>query len=128
MLRRTHEPHPATRPRPDRPPFRDSASRGDRPPSATPGCTIASLDLYGKTATDDAGETHSYEKLLLATGGTPRRVADWDEASRTREAWFAADGLHLSSGGAVGLARFLRPLVLAWSCAARCDRRLTPDE
>jgi hypothetical protein len=56
------------------------------------------------------------------------RVADWDEASRTRTAWFAADGLHLSSAGAVGLARFLRPLVLAWLCAARCDRRLAPAE
>jgi hypothetical protein len=56
------------------------------------------------------------------------RVADWDEASRSREAWFAADGLHLSSAGAVGLARFLRPLVLAWSCASRCAGRLAPAE
>jgi hypothetical protein len=56
------------------------------------------------------------------------RVADWDEVSQARTAWFAADGLHLSSTGAVGLARFLRPLVLAWSCGSRCDRRLAPDE
>ena len=67
--------------------------------------------------------------IRAATKRWPQlRVADWDEASRAREAWFAADGLHLSSVGAVGLARFLRPLVLAWSCAARCDRRVTPDE
>jgi 3-phenylpropionate/trans-cinnamate dioxygenase ferredoxin reductase component len=39
-----------------------------------PGRTIVSLDLDGRTATDDAGETHSYERLLLATGGTPRRL------------------------------------------------------
>ena len=32
-----------------------------------------------RTATDDAGEEHSYEKLLLATGGTPRRVEAWDD-------------------------------------------------
>lgn len=38
------------------------------------GCTIVSLDLDASTVTDDAGETHSYERLLLATGGTPRRL------------------------------------------------------
>ena len=39
-----------------------------------PGRKIDSLDLDARTATDDAGETHSYERLLLATGGTPRRL------------------------------------------------------
>jgi NADPH-dependent 2,4-dienoyl-CoA reductase/sulfur reductase-like enzyme len=38
------------------------------------GRRIASLDLEARTATDDAGNAHSYEKLLLATGGTPRRL------------------------------------------------------
>jgi 3-phenylpropionate/trans-cinnamate dioxygenase ferredoxin reductase component len=38
------------------------------------GRRIASLDLDARTATDDAGNVHSYEKLLLATGGTPRRL------------------------------------------------------
>ena len=37
------------------------------------GRTVVSLDLGARTVTDDAGETHSYERLLLATGGTPRR-------------------------------------------------------
>jgi len=37
------------------------------------GRKIVSLDLDARTASDDAGETHSYERLLLATGGTPRR-------------------------------------------------------
>ncbi len=37
------------------------------------GRTIVSLDLGGHAVTDDAGEEHSYERLLLATGGTPRR-------------------------------------------------------
>ena len=47
------------------------------------------------------------------------RIADWHEASRTKATWFGDDGLHLSSQGAMGLARFLRPLVLASSCT-RC--------
>ena len=37
------------------------------------GRKIASLDLQARSATDDAGETHTYERLLLATGGTPRK-------------------------------------------------------
>ena len=37
------------------------------------GRKIVSLDLGARSATDDAGESYSYERLLLATGGTPRR-------------------------------------------------------
>ena len=44
------------------------------------GRRVTSLDLDSRTATDDAGETHSFEKLLLATGGTPRRVGAWDDS------------------------------------------------
>ena len=40
---------------------------------------VTSLDLDERAATDDAGETHSYEKVLLATGGTPRRLGSGDE-------------------------------------------------
>jgi 3-phenylpropionate/trans-cinnamate dioxygenase ferredoxin reductase subunit len=40
------------------------------------GRTVAALDLDAHTATDDAGETYSYERVLLATGGTPRHLAD----------------------------------------------------
>jgi 3-phenylpropionate/trans-cinnamate dioxygenase ferredoxin reductase component len=43
------------------------------------GRTIVTLDLDGHSATDDEGTTHSYERLLLATGGTPRRVPAWDD-------------------------------------------------
>jgi 3-phenylpropionate/trans-cinnamate dioxygenase ferredoxin reductase subunit len=39
-----------------------------------PAHRIVSLDLAAHTASDDAGDTHSYERLLLATGGTPRRL------------------------------------------------------
>lgn len=38
------------------------------------GRTIVSLDLPAHQATDDAGETYAYERLLLATGGRPRRL------------------------------------------------------
>ena len=42
------------------------------------GSRIVSLDLDAHTATDDSGETHSYERILLATGGAPRRVEAWE--------------------------------------------------
>ncbi len=38
------------------------------------GRRIVSLDLVAHAATDDTGEAHSYEQLLLATGGTPRQL------------------------------------------------------
>jgi NADPH-dependent 2,4-dienoyl-CoA reductase/sulfur reductase-like enzyme len=38
------------------------------------GRTIVSLDLPAREATDDTGETYAYERLLLATGGRPRRL------------------------------------------------------
>jgi NADPH-dependent 2,4-dienoyl-CoA reductase/sulfur reductase-like enzyme len=44
------------------------------------GRRIVSLDLDAHTATDDEGEQYGYEKLLLATGGTPRRIPGLDDA------------------------------------------------
>ena len=38
------------------------------------GRAIADLDLEACRATDDRGETYAYERLLLATGGRPRRL------------------------------------------------------
>src|SRR5690242_12094633 len=40
------------------------------------GRRIVSLDLDGRRATDDKGEEYEYERLLLATGGKPRRLPD----------------------------------------------------
>src|SRR5205085_3483674 len=37
------------------------------------GRKIVSLDLDAKQATDDAGQSYDYDRLLLATGGTPRQ-------------------------------------------------------
>jgi 3-phenylpropionate/trans-cinnamate dioxygenase ferredoxin reductase component len=42
------------------------------------GRRVVGLDLDARSATDDAGATHSYEKLLLATGGTPRALPSAD--------------------------------------------------
>jgi len=37
-------------------------------------CRVAAVDPARKTVVDDAGDQYRYEKLLLATGGTPRRL------------------------------------------------------
>jgi NADPH-dependent 2,4-dienoyl-CoA reductase/sulfur reductase-like enzyme len=44
------------------------------------GRRVVGLDLGARTATDDSGAVHSYEKALLATGGTPRRLPSDDDA------------------------------------------------
>jgi NADPH-dependent 2,4-dienoyl-CoA reductase/sulfur reductase-like enzyme len=38
------------------------------------GVTVKALDAVNKTVTDDKGKTYRFEKLLLATGGTPRTL------------------------------------------------------
>ena len=75
------------------------------------GRRIVSLDLDGHSATDDTGATHAFEKVLLATGGTPRRLpgdADviyyrtLDDYRRLRE--IAGDGVRavVVGGGFIG--------------------------
>ncbi|HEX9307886.1 MAG TPA: FAD-dependent oxidoreductase [Anaeromyxobacter sp.] len=39
------------------------------------GRRAAALDALAREVRDDAGEVHRYERLLLATGGTPRRLS-----------------------------------------------------
>jgi 3-phenylpropionate/trans-cinnamate dioxygenase ferredoxin reductase component len=41
---------------------------------------IVALDLAARRATDDQGDNYTYEKVLLATGGTPRRLGGADES------------------------------------------------
>ena len=43
------------------------------------GRRIVALDLAARRATDDQGDDYSYEKVLLATGGTPRRLGGDDD-------------------------------------------------
>ena len=50
---------------------RDRASSAS---SSRLGRRVVSLDLATRTAVDDRGETHGYDRLLLATGGRPRRL------------------------------------------------------
>jgi 3-phenylpropionate/trans-cinnamate dioxygenase ferredoxin reductase subunit len=42
------------------------------------GRRIVALDLEARRATDDRGDEYAYEKLLLATGGRPRELAQAD--------------------------------------------------
>lgn len=39
------------------------------------GCRVQAIDASNKFVTDDQGSIYHYEKLLLATGGVPRRLA-----------------------------------------------------
>jgi NADPH-dependent 2,4-dienoyl-CoA reductase/sulfur reductase-like enzyme len=54
----------------------DSIMRGTRElgVDVRAGRRIVALDLDAHTATDDSGETYSFERILLATGGTPRQL------------------------------------------------------
>ena len=36
--------------------------------------TVNAIDAQGRTVTDDRAEVYSFDKLLLATGGSPRRL------------------------------------------------------
>ena len=76
------------------------------------GRRVTGLDLDAGTATDDTGAVHSYEKLLLATGGTPRRLPGDGEGVvyyRTLDDYrhlrsLAGDGVHAAvvGGGFIG--------------------------
>src|SRR5262249_41200428 len=72
------------------------------------GRTARHLDPQNKCVTDDQGTAYGYVKLLLATGGTPRRlplggeqiiyfrtletVADWKEPYREGVVYYLRDG------------------------------------
>jgi 3-phenylpropionate/trans-cinnamate dioxygenase ferredoxin reductase component len=74
--------------------------------------TVVSLDLDAQTATDDQGESYAYERLLLATGGSPRRLPagpagavyyrTYDDYRSLREK--AGDGVRVAvvGGGFIG--------------------------
>ncbi len=47
---------------------------GDAAVDLTLGRRVTAIDAAGKSVTDDQGDRHSYEKLLLATGAAPRRL------------------------------------------------------
>jgi NADPH-dependent 2,4-dienoyl-CoA reductase/sulfur reductase-like enzyme len=76
------------------------------------GRTVRSLDLKAKQAIDDRGTVYGFDKLLLATGGTPRRLQIDDDrivSFRTLQDYrrlraLADDGEHFAviGGGFIG--------------------------
>jgi len=52
---------------------------GNSPPTFHLGCTAAAIDVANKQVTDTRGTIYAFEKLLLATGGTPRRLPFGDD-------------------------------------------------
>ena len=47
----------------------------DRNITLKTGTTVSTLDVQAKTVTTDAGETIAWDRLLLATGGRPRKLS-----------------------------------------------------
>jgi len=76
------------------------------------GVRIVGLDLDARTVTEETGGQHSYEKLLLATGGTPRRLPGGEDGViyfRTLDDYrrlhgLAGDGVRVTvvGGGFIG--------------------------
>ena len=76
------------------------------------GRRIVSLDLDGRNATDDRGDTYTYDRLLLATGGSPRRLASvgdgvvyfrtLDDYRRLRESASTGGRAVVIGGGFIG--------------------------
>jgi NADPH-dependent 2,4-dienoyl-CoA reductase/sulfur reductase-like enzyme len=113
------EPHPPY----NRPPLSKALWKGEplssiwRASAADPldlhrGRRAVALDVAAKTVTDDHGDRYRYGKLLLATGGTPRRLPfdgervvhyrGYDDYLRLRE--LAQPGRHIAvvGGGFIG--------------------------
>jgi len=106
----------------NRPPLSKGLWKGDpeekiwRPKAAKSdvllGRRIISLDARGKRATDDKGTTFEFEKLLLATGGTPRRLSadsdriiyyrTYDDYRRLRAAAKSGARIAVIGGGFIG--------------------------
>jgi 3-phenylpropionate/trans-cinnamate dioxygenase ferredoxin reductase subunit len=77
------------------------------------GRRIVSLDLDGRRATDDRGDEYAYERLLLATGGRPRRLPEgsaddvvyyrtYDDYKRLRELSQSGGHFVVVGGGFIG--------------------------
>lgn len=74
--------------------------------------SVVAIDPERKVVQDQDGEAHAYEKLLLATGGTPRRLPGADEGViyfrtlddylRLREATEHVDEFAVIGGGFIG--------------------------
>ena len=79
------------------------------------GVEVVSLDVEAKTVTDSAGASYGYERLLLATGGEPRRLdlpgsdlpgvcyyRALDDYTRVREVGTQGKSVLVVGGGFIG--------------------------
>ena len=104
---------------------------------------IVALDLDGRRATDDRGDEYEYEKLLLATGGTPRELGStdadvvyfrtFDDYRKVRELADGGASFVVIGGGFIGseLAASLTSngakVTIVFPESALCARLLPPD-
>lgn len=92
-------------------PYRDGALDDPRLTLRT-GATVTALDLEGRLVHLDDGSDLPFDRLVLATGATPRRIGHlpgvpalrtYDEALALRSALAAARSLLVVGGGLIGL-------------------------
>lgn len=107
------------------------------------GRKVISIDAKNKTVTDDKNEVYQFEKLLLATGGTPQRLdfggndiiyfrtlADY---RRLRELTTAGHRFAVIGGGFIGselaaaLAMNHKEVVMLFPGSGICARMFPPD-
>ncbi len=107
------------------------------------GRTVVSIDRSTKTVTDQQGETYAYEKLLLATGGTPRTLPTSVEGiiyyrnldnyitlrkqSETLENFLVIGGSFIGSEVAAALTMAGRKVTMVFPGPAICDRIFPKD-
>jgi 3-phenylpropionate/trans-cinnamate dioxygenase ferredoxin reductase component len=105
--------------------------------------TVGAIDLHRKTVADDQTRVYSYDKLLLATGGTPRRLPFGGEdiiyfrslADYRRLRALTAQGNRFAVIGAgfigselaAALAMNQKEVVLLFPGSGICGRMLPPD-
>jgi NADPH-dependent 2,4-dienoyl-CoA reductase/sulfur reductase-like enzyme len=107
------------------------------------GRTARRLDLQNRRVTDDQGSVYGYRKLLLATGGTPRRLPfggdrivyyrSFDDYQRLRALTASGQQFAVIGGGFIGseiaaaLAMNGKKVVMAFPDAAIGGRMFPPD-
>jgi 3-phenylpropionate/trans-cinnamate dioxygenase ferredoxin reductase component len=105
--------------------------------------TVKGIDIQRKTVTDDRAEVYSFDKLLLATGGSPRRLPfggddiiyfrSLGDYRRLRELTATGKRFAVIGGGFIGsevaaaLAMNHKEVVMLFPGKAVCDRIFPTD-